>query len=172
MSSNDSARAVSHRASSEQQSLFLPQIVDLAVALTRADKGNIQLLDPQTGNLVFAASRGFDGRYLEYFASVSPAPDTACGKALATRERVIVEDVPGSEIFAGKPALDVMLAEEVFAVHSMPIVSRSGRIWGVVSTHWKRQHPETDYDPALLDVLAEQTAEFLEQDAAERPQSG
>ena len=85
---------------------------------------------------------------------------------------MIVDDVPGSEILASRPALEVMLAEVVFAVHSMPIVSQSGRLWGVMSTHWRRQFPQADYDPALLDALVGQTAEFLEQDAAESSPPG
>ena len=142
--------------------------MDFAIALTRADKGNIQLLDPDTQTLMIAASRGFDPSFLDYFAEVPAGPESACGLALATRQRVIVEDVEASEIFAGKPALGVMLAADVRAVHSMPIVSRAGRFCGVLSTHWRNQYPEADYDPALIEYLVEETAEFLEREAQGR----
>jgi hypothetical protein len=163
---SDPSRAIPHRPLSEKQSLFLPQIVDLAVRLTGADKGNIQLIDPSTETLVLAVSRGFERPFLDHFGRVSPSSRTICGMALATRQRVIIEDIDGSGIFDGRPtALEAMQAAEVRAVHAFAIVSRSGRRWGVINLHWRRQYPETDYDTTLLDHLAEETAEFLEQDA-------
>lgn len=167
MKSDDSAGTAPQagRPLTGQQSLFLPQIIDMAVALTRADKGNIQLLDPDTKTLVLAASRGFERPFLDYFGRVSPGPHTICGMALAQR-RVIVEDLDASGIFAGRPAaLEAMLSAEVRAVHSFAIVSRSGRPWGVINMHWRRQHPEADYDPSLVQYLADETAEFLEREA-------
>jgi GAF domain-containing protein len=155
----------------EKQSLFLPQIIDFAIVLTRADKGNIQVIDPETETLVIAASRGFDPTFLGFFARVAPGPGTICGIALASRQRVIIEDVDASGIFEGRAAaLEVMQTAEVRAVHSLPIVSRSGRPWGVINMHWRRQFPEADYDQSLLQYLTEETGEFLEREA-EQPQA-
>ena len=50
----------------------------------------------------------------------------------------------------------------VAAVHSTPLISRSGRLWGVFSTHFRQPQPDTRYDPAPLDRLAIHLADCLE----------
>ena len=146
---------------------FLQQVVDAAIDFTDADMGNIQPLDHRTGSLKIAASRGFAAPFLEFFESVTFHSNSACGAALTTRQRVIVENVAASPLFVGTPALDVMLAAEARAVHSTPLISQCDRFWGVLSTHWRRPQTETGYDVALLDFLALQIAEQME-----RPQPG
>jgi hypothetical protein len=42
-----------------------------------------------------------------------------------------------SYLFVGTPALDAMMAASARAVHSTPLLSRSGRLMGVISTHWQ-----------------------------------
>src|SRR5262245_44362634 len=144
--------------------------MDFALALTRADKGNIQLLDASHEALVISASRGFDQPFLDYFHRVRPGPGTICGMALS-RKRVIVEDVDASGIFNGRPAaLAAMLNADVRAVHSFAIDSRSGRSWGVLNMHWSRQYPGADYDPAWIKDLVAETGEFLEREAQLAPE--
>src|SRR4030095_15592637 len=55
--------------SSESTSMLL-EIVDAAIAVTGADMGNIQLLDPVSGTLRTVASRGFEQSFLDFFNSV------------------------------------------------------------------------------------------------------
>jgi nitrate/nitrite-specific signal transduction histidine kinase len=43
------------------------EIVDAAIAITKADKGNIQLLDPSTEKLKIVAHRVFDLPFLNFF---------------------------------------------------------------------------------------------------------
>jgi hypothetical protein len=56
--------------------------------------------------LTIAAQRGFEDPFLNFFASVRDDP-SACAAAMRSGERVIVEDVRESEIFAGQPSKDV-----------------------------------------------------------------
>ena len=46
------------------------EMVEAAIAITRADKGNIQILDSSTGKLKLAAQKGFSLRFLEFFELV------------------------------------------------------------------------------------------------------
>jgi hypothetical protein len=48
----------------------LAGILDAAINLTGADKGNIQLPDAASGSLVIAAQRGFEEPFLNIFANV------------------------------------------------------------------------------------------------------
>jgi hypothetical protein len=145
------------------QSSPLDWVVDLALRLTDASKGNLQLFDPTSGVLHIAAQSGFKRKFLQHFECVRAGEAAACGEALQTRSRVIVEDVTRSPVFHGTPALDVLLDAGVKAVQSTPLVSRSGAFLGMLSTHWESPHLPSSFDLARLDVLARSVAEWLEQ---------
>jgi len=70
------------------------------MAATRAERGNVQMMDPRTRTLRIVAHRGFDADFLEFFAGVRA--EGSCGKALLLRRRVIVPDVTTHRIFAGR----------------------------------------------------------------------
>jgi len=86
---------------------LLDEILNAAIGITGADMGNIQLLEGE--NLKIVSQRGFEAPFLEFFNVVHEG-QSVCGAALQRRERVIVDDVTSTPIFAGTPALDVLLA--------------------------------------------------------------
>jgi PAS domain S-box-containing protein len=144
----------------------LDSILKAAISITRADKGNIQLLDPESGSLVIAAHRGFEEPFLNFFAHVHHN-NTACGTALQTGGRVIVEDVRQSEIFAGQPSLDVLLEAGVRAVQSTPLMNSAGKLLGMISTHFAQPPRLDENELRLMDLLARQAGDFLERKQAE-----
>jgi PAS domain S-box-containing protein len=152
--------------SGDSTSLLL-EIVDAAIALTGADKGNIQLLEPSSGTLTIVASRGFERSFLEFFKRVHKGL-AACGTALQTGKRVVIDDVSASPLFAGTPALDVLLSAGVRAVQTTPLVSRSGLLVGMLSTHYCTPHRLADRDLHVLDLLARQAADWIERTSAEK----
>jgi light-regulated signal transduction histidine kinase (bacteriophytochrome) len=83
------------------------------------------------------------------------------------RERVIVEDVEESPIFAGTPALEVLRAAGVRAVQSTPIISRAGVLVGMLSTHYWAPTRPSERDLRLIDLLARQAADLIEKSRAE-----
>ena len=105
-------------------SILPPVALDLDGVLSRllaavgAEMGNIQVL--KDGALRIAAQQGFDRPFLDFFAAVKD-DESACGRALQTGQRVIVEDVRTSPVFAGKPAHAVMLKAGLRLVCSTPI---------------------------------------------------
>jgi PAS domain S-box-containing protein len=145
---------------------LLPEIVDAAIALTAADMGNIQLLDGGSGALKIVASRGFERPLLEFFNAVHDG-EAACGTALQRGERVVIEDVAASPVFVGTPALDALLSAGVRAVQTTPLVSRSGRRVGMLSTHYRTPRRPADRDLRVLDLLARQAADWIERTQAE-----
>ena len=145
----------------------LQEIVDAAVAITGADKGNIQLLDADTGVIEIAAQRGFKAPFLNYFARVRRGEAASCGMALLSAERVIIEDVTQSEIFSGRPALDIMLEAGVRGVQSTPLISGTGTTLGIISTHFALPCRPSEHDLRLMDLLAQQAADYLERKKAE-----
>ena len=145
----------------------LKGIVEAAVAFTRADRGTLQLFDAQSGELRIAAHHGFTESFLKFFGRISNRDATACSAALRSDRRVIVEDVTQSEVFAGYPSLQYILDADVRAVQSTPLVSNSGEVFGMISTHFSLPHRPAERDLRLLDLLARQAADYLERRRAE-----
>ncbi len=140
----------------------LDAIVGAAVAISGASKGNFQLFDPASGVLKLAAQRGFSKQFCDYFSTVDATHGSACGEAMRSAERVIVEDITKSSIFSRDFTLRVLLDADVRAVQSTPVVSSSGKLLGILSTHFKEPHRAGERELRLVDLLARQAANYLE----------
>ena len=145
---------------------LLQEVVDAAIAITAADMGNLQLIHRGSSTLRIAASRGFDAAFLDYFAAVHDGR-SFCGTAMLSGRRVVVGDVTLSHRLAGTPTLDALRAAGVRAVQSTPLVTRSGRIIGMLSTHYRNASIPAERDLHLLDLLARQAADWIERTEAE-----
>ncbi|HET9831110.1 MAG TPA: PAS domain S-box protein [Vicinamibacterales bacterium] len=144
----------------------LLEIVDTAIDVAHADFGNIQLLDPKTSTLRIAAQRGFAQAWIDYWNTVTEGKGT-CGTTLNRRKRVVVEDVEQSSIFSSAD-LDMQRKAGVRAVQSTPLVSRSGELIGVLSTHVKRPGRPNEHTLLLLDLLAREAADIIKYARSEK----
>jgi hypothetical protein len=115
----------------------LHEVLDAAVEVTQAHFGNIQLLG--NGTLRIAAERGFNPKFLEYFNQVHEG-EAACGTAMKTLQRVIVQDVACDPIFQNPRTIEVLLATGVRAVQSTPLIGCTGMFLGMLSTHYRTPH--------------------------------
>ncbi|WP_433302348.1 chemotaxis protein CheB [Actinoplanes sp. CA-030573] len=145
----------------------LQAVLDTAVAMVGADKGNIQVVDPVSGTLKIAVQHGFEAPFLEFFAAVEAKDSAVCAQAFATRSRVVVEDVRQSKLFAGQPSLDVLLAAGVRAVQSAPLISPDGRVFGMISTHFAAPRKPAERELRMMDLVVRQAADYLERRKAE-----
>jgi PAS domain S-box-containing protein len=145
---------------------LLEATLDAALRISGATKGNIQLVEAHSGALQIAAQRGFDASFLAFFSSIHVG-EAACGVAMQRGERWIVEDVTQSAIFAATPALDVLLAADVRAVQSTPLISHSGCLLGMFSTHYPVPYRPSDRELRFLDLLAQQAADAIARAQAE-----
>lgn len=141
--------------------------VRAAIAIADADGGSLQLLDSERNDLVLTATRGLPASFLEHFARIGASSNTSCAAALARGSRAFVTfaDVvrKGDEDGHGRLHLDagIVLAQ------STPLLSRSGRRVGMISTHWRRHYAPGQRKLQLLDLLARQTADLIERHQAE-----
>lgn len=144
----------------------LDSILDAALFLTGAEKGTLHLLDG-TGALKIAAQRGFAPPFLSFFDSVEVGTAAASAMALSTRKRMAVDDVARAEIFDGKPSRDILLQAQVRALQCTPLVSGSGNVLGIISTHFSEPHRLPDREARLMDLLSRQAADYLERKQSE-----
>ncbi len=140
----------------------LDEILDAAIAISNADFGNIQLLKAGSSRLKIVSQRGFPKWWVDFWDNV-PEGQGSCGVALKRRECVIVEDVEKSPIFADTPAPAMQRKAGVRAVQSMPIISRSGRPLGMLSTAFKTPHHPDERTLRLIELLAREAADIVEQ---------
>ena len=145
---------------------LLEESLETAIDITGADMGKIQLFDEASSALKMMVHRGFDQRFLNFFATIGVGR-AACGEAARRRERVVVENIAESPIFTGTPELDVMLEAGVRAIQSTPLISRSGRLVGVLSTHYRATCRPDEQNLRLLDVLARQVTDLIEAQQAQ-----
>jgi PAS domain S-box-containing protein len=145
----------------------LGEILKVAIEISGADKGNIELIDSDSGKLRLAVHSGFEEPFLTFFATVDHNA-FACGRALHAQQRVMVEDITESEIFAGQPSLKILLDAGVRAVQSTPLISSGGTLLGIISTHFENPRRPTEQELRLMDLLARQSADYLERRRVEK----
>jgi PAS domain S-box-containing protein len=68
---------------------------------------------------------------------------------------------------AGSADLNASRRAGIRAMHSTPLVSRSGRLLGMISTHWQEPHHPAEHEIRAFDVLARQAADLIERTQVE-----
>jgi PAS domain S-box-containing protein len=143
------------------------EIMTAAIALAHADAGSVQILDDATQDLVLLANQGFDQIITEHFFRVNARSNTACGRALRSGDRAFIDfDVPASEDPDG--SLRIHVEAGYLSAQSTPLIARSGKAIGMVSTHWRDHHRPTERELRFLDLLARQAADLIEQRQSEQ----
>ncbi len=144
----------------------LESAVDAALRLTGADAGSVQTLQSGRRTLRIAVQRGFDQPCLDYFAQVRGSSRCASAEALMQERRVMVHDVATSEIYRGSLSLQVLLDARCRAVQCTPLIGPSGRLVGLISTHYGRPKTPSATDERVLDRIAARAAGWLENPSA------
>ena len=138
----------------------LQEILTASIELLGADKGNVQLLDSKRAVLKIAAQQGFSQDFPDFFQEVAAADGSACGRALRSGKRVTIDDIEADPEFA--PFRPIARASGIRAVQSTPLIDRTGKLLGVLSTHFHTKHKPSDQQLRLLDLYGQQASNFIE----------
>jgi len=141
------------------------KLADAAVAIMRSDFASMQMFYPErgkNGELLLLAYRGFTPEAAQFWEWVPADSGSTCAVALRTRQRVIVSDIETCDFMAATEALRVYRQTAIRAVQSTPLLSRTGQIVGMISTHWREQHTPSERELQIFDVLARQAADLIE----------
>jgi PAS domain S-box-containing protein len=142
----------------------LVEMLRASIEMMGADMGNVQIVNPH-GRLSVAAQEGFDRPFLDFFKEVSAEENSACGKALRTGRRIIIEDIEADEEFT--PFRSIALAAGFRAVQSTPLLTRDGKPLGVMSTHFRNVHRPSEHELRILDLYARRAVDFIERHRSE-----
>ena len=143
------------------------RVLDAAIGLMSADMGSMQRFCPERNELRLLAWRGFHPESAAFWEWVRLDSSSTCGAALSAGHRVTVPDVEACSLMAGTADLDAYRRSDIRAVQSTPLVSRFGRVLGMISTHWREPHQPRERALRLLDVLARQAADLIERSQVE-----
>ena len=146
------------------------KILDAASAVMRSDFASMQMLYPErgaAGELRLLAYRGFTAEAARFWEWVRADSECSCGAALRTGARIIVGDVDQCDFMAGTADLASYHQTGIRAVQSTPLLSRSGKVVGMISTQWRRPHEPLERDLRLFDILARQAADLIERKRSE-----
>ncbi|MDR3568694.1 MAG: PAS domain S-box protein [Syntrophobacteraceae bacterium] len=139
----------------------LGEIVDAAVAISGADFGAIQLFDGKTSMLSVVAQQGFPQWWTDSW-NMACKGRGACCTVVKRRKRTVIQNVEESPVFIGTPARDIMVRAGVKTVQCTPLLSRSGVLVGVFSTHYKVQKRLEERTLRLLDMFGRHAADIIE----------
>jgi GAF domain-containing protein len=134
-------------------------LLSRSLEVTGAVLGNVQLMDWKAGYLTIAAQRGFNDEFLNFFHRIRLESETACARAIGTLGSVIIEDVLLDRAFT--PYRAVALEAGFRAVQSTSLISKSGALLGVVSTHFPKRHRPSDSEMRAMRAIGELTANAI-----------
>jgi len=135
------------------------QTLDAATAIMRADFASMHTAN--ASELYPMEWKGFPSE--SAWQSIRWDSPTSCGMAARTGQRFIIGDTEQCELFAGRvAALEGLRRLGIRAMQSTPLISRSGELVGVLTTHWRVPHEPTADELRLFDVLARLAADLIE----------
>jgi signal transduction histidine kinase/ActR/RegA family two-component response regulator len=141
------------------------KLVDAASRVMHSEYASMQRLHAHgmhSGELELLAYRGFNAEAATFWRWVRAESESTCGMALRTRLRVIAPDVELCHFMAGSADLSTYRATGIRAVQTTPLLSRTGTLVGMISTHWRQAHQPPERNLRLLDIIARQAADLLE----------
>lgn len=145
---------------------FYKKLVEAAALVMRSDFASMQRFDPEQGALQLIAHHGFNEEAQAFWQWVWPLRATSCGQALHRKERFVVPDFEAWPLAEGSEDLAAFRAGGVRAAQSTPLLSRDGKLVGMISTHWTRPHQPSQRDLRLLEIIARQAADLIERNAS------
>ena len=135
------------------------EILKTVVDLLGADQGHMQLLDDKDGVLRIAAQLGFGQDFLQAFREVTLADNSAPGRALRSRARIVIEDIEADSPY--ESLRPVARAADYRAVVSTPLIGPDGILVGMLSTYFKSAHRPTEQELGIVDLFVRHACDFI-----------
>jgi PAS domain S-box-containing protein len=151
-----------HLIQSDNIDVLYQQLLDAIISVMGSNAASLQILYPEKGKLRLLAWKGFDPASAAFWEWVGVDSGSNCSAALKTGQRMIVPNIEKCDFIVGTPSFDAYCKSGIRAVQSTPLLSRSGRMLGMISTYWYEPHQPTEHNLRLLDVLARQAADLIE----------
>jgi PAS domain S-box-containing protein len=141
--------------------------LDAAIRASNAFSGDVQLFNVETGQHYIAAHRGFEPWRVEFWERALHTGTSSCKTSWESASQVVVDDAESSPLFAGTPELEAHRRAGVRCIVSTPMVSRAGRVLGVVTVHFKQPGAPDARTMRWIDLIARETGDILDRSHTE-----
>ena len=140
------------------------KLLDAAQSIMHSDFASMQQFYPHLGHgeLKLLGHRGFPAEAASFWAWVRADASSTCGVAMSRRGRVIATDVFNTPYIVGTADELQFRQAGIRACQSTPLLSRSGDLVGMISTHWKECHEPSERELRMFDILARLAADLIE----------
>lgn len=138
------------------------KLLDAAMEIMHSDLGSLQRYDSERNELQLIAHSGLDDEAIAFWQWVCSGQATTCGQAFKKLQRVIVHDFETCTFIAGTPDGDAFHKAGVRSAQSTPLLTRDGRLVGMITTHCKYCYTPNERDLRLLDIVARLAADLIE----------
>lgn len=142
-------------------------ILRSAMKIMHADFSSLQVLHPQTKELLLLVSENFHPDSAKFWKYVNADSTSVCGLALVNNARVIIEDIEHAQFKMDKGDYNAYKLSGIVAVQSTPLISRTGKQIGMMSTHWRTPHKPSERELGLYDIVTRQVADLIERKQTE-----
>jgi PAS domain S-box-containing protein len=137
---------------------IMEETLRTALAVGGADRGMLTLCVGDESRPTVGTAVGFDDGFLKRLDAMPLGG--ACGTAFLERRRVVVEDVETDPLFVG--FRELARDYDFRAVHSLPLLTRSGDCLGTLSIHYREPRRPSDRELHLIDLCVRQAVDCLE----------
>src|ERR1700722_15630498 len=138
----------------------LDEILTAVIELLGAEKGNIQLMDPENSLLTLRTQRGFGPEFLELPREISAADDFVHAEALRSGRRIIIEDIETDDTYA--PYRAAARATGYRSLVATPLVSAAGEPVGLVAAYFRSIHRPSELEMRRFDLYLRQANDFIQ----------
>lgn len=153
--------------------ILYEKIVDTAMRIMHSDFGSLQVIHPDRGNggaLKLMVHRNFSEQAAKFWEWVDLTDNTVCSEAFRSEKNVIVSDIEECDFIIGTKDQAMYRQTGIRACQSTPLISRSGDLMGMFSTHWRQPHMPSEQELDLMLILARQAADLIERKKLEEKQ--
>jgi signal transduction histidine kinase/CheY-like chemotaxis protein len=156
---NDLHRLNSNFIVNDDLDAFYGELLRTTLSITGAGKGSLQAFDEESQTLTMISGCGLSSEFLEYFNRLE-LDAGSCGKACLEKQLIYAPDV--RQYVKDKTALEHLAREGIAAEQSMPLISSTGRLVGVLNTYYNGPRQPEAREQRILDLLARLTADTIE----------
>jgi two-component system, chemotaxis family, CheB/CheR fusion protein len=163
LASTERLRQVGERVADDagMEGLF-NDIADAAIFVTHADAGMVQLLDEDRHILRVLAWKGINRELVDQLSDIDVDNHASCGIALRTGRRTFVDYTADNGADAEEWDRWHREVAGLRCGQSTPLIARSGRTIGIITTYWRAPHSASERELRFLDLLARQAADAVE----------
>lgn len=142
-----------------EETEVLRNLMGYAVGIMEAANATTQLITPDFHYLEVVGQLGFSSAFEDYFRRLECDAGTICGRAFLERMPIVVEDALKDA--ASYSHRHVFEEANVRGVVSVPVITRGGAFYGMVSTHRQKPHRPTELQMTKLVSAAHAAADAI-----------